>query len=262
MSELKEKSIACIFCSPPYYGMIDYGTGKEQRGMEKNIESYIDGLVNDMSDCWRVLKDEGSLWVNIGEGVIKGKYNLAPAQLALALIKRGWILNDEWIWIKHNPNFTRYNRSVRNHESIFHFVKSKDFYYDDMLVYSLSNPDKKIIYGTKTMNLLSAIDVRGNVVKTNGNNMQALKNRCNEEGFILTHSAGFPITIPLLGILATSRIGDTVLDVYSGTASVGEAAIRSGRSYVGYELKPEYVEGAIVRLKMTEEDMNNMSQAA
>ena len=262
MSELEDKSIACIFCSPPYYEMRDYGTGEKQRGQEKDIQSYIDGVIKDMSDCMRVLKDDGSLWVNMGECIIDNEYHLVPARLALALKKEGWKLNDEWIWVKNNPPFNHSKKAVRNHEYIFHFVKSKKYFYDNSLIYNLKDQEKAVSYGQKVMNLISAMDVRGNIVKTNNNNMDDVRKECKKEGYTLTHSAGFPVTIPLLGILATSRIGDTICDIYSGTASSGEAAIKAGRKYVGYELKPEFVKGAKVRMKMAEEEIKTFRNAA
>lgn len=262
MSELEDKSIACIFCSPPYYEMRDYGTGENQRGQEKDIQTFINGVVKDMSDCMRVLKDDGSLWVNMGECIIDDEYHLVPSRIAMALKKEGWKLNDEWIWVKHNPPFNHSKKAVRSHEYIFHFVKSKNYYYDNSLLYNLIDPQNASTYGNKVRSLISAMDVRGNVVKTNSNNMEDVRKECKKEGFTLTHSAGFPVTIPLLGILATSKVGDTILDIYSGTASTGEAAIKAGRKYVGYELKSEFVKGAKVRMMMAEEEIKNIKTAA
>ena len=251
MTEVADKCVACIMTSPPYFQMRDYGTGKNQRGLEKDILEYIKGLVNDFKDCYRVLKDDGSLWVNINEPVIDGEYHSISHQFAMAMRKEGWKLNDEIIWIKRNANFTQAKRVIRSHEYIFHFVKSSKYHYDLSWMSELNDPENLISFGTsgKISNLISSMDFRDSIVRTNGNNMSDLRRACKEQGFNLTHSAGYPISIPLIAILTTSKVGDTILDTYSGTATTGEAALATKRKYVGYEIKPEFVMASEVRLK-------------
>lgn len=250
MNELSDKSVACIICSPPYFQMRDYGTGSDQRGLENDIESYLNGLIEDFRDCSRVLSDSGSLWVNINEPVVERQYCAISHRFVMAMKKNGWIFNDEWLWIKSNPQFTQAKRSVRSHEYIFHFVKSKDYYYDKSWLSNLTDKSNSISIGTrgKIANLISGMDFRDNVIKENGNNMSDLRVKCKENGFNLTHSAGYPITIPLISILTTSKPGDTVLDIFSGTSTTGEAAILSNRKYVGYEIKSEFVMASKVRI--------------
>ena len=251
MYEIVDKSIACIICSPPYFQMRNYGTGEDQRGLEQDIDTYINGLIQDFNDCKRVLKDDGSLWVNINEPIVEKQYCAISHRFVIAMKEIGWIFNDEWLWIKPNPQFTQAKRSVRSHEYIFHFVKSKEFYYDKSWLTNLSDGQNAISIGTsgKIANLISGMDFRDNILKLNGNNMAALRKECKNNGFNLTHSAGYPLTLPLISILTTSKPGDTVLDIYSGTATTGEAALLAERNYIGYELKPEYIMGSEVRLR-------------
>jgi len=250
MLEIADGEISCIVTSPPYFQMRDYGIGKDQRGLEKDVETFIRGLVSDFSDCKRVLADDGSLWVNLGEAVLDGHYNAIPHKFVIAMMEDGWVFNDEVIWVKNNPIFTQAKRAVRAHEYIFHFVKSSNYKYDISWLSNLSDPDNLISIGTsgKVHNLLSTVDFRDNFLKTNGNNMDDLRKRCIEQGFHLTHGAAFPITVPLILLLTTTQPGDTVLDIYSGTATTGEAAAMTGRKYIGYELKPEYIMSSEVRL--------------
>ena len=265
MTELEDESIDCIITSPPYFQMRDYGIGANQRGLESDVESYIAGLVNDMNDCKRVLKNDGSLWVNLGEAVIDGQYNAIPHRFVMAMMNAGWIFNDEIVWVKNNAFFTTAKRCVRAHEYIFHFVKSGNFYYDDSWLTSINDTQNSISFGTNATvaKLISTLDFRGNILRTNGNNMDELRKNCKIAGFNLTHSAAFPLIIPLIPILTTSRVGGTILDIYNGTATTGEAALLVGRNYVGYEVKPEYIMGSEVRLKKyLEELFENESIAA
>ena len=78
--------------------------------------------------------------------------------------------------------------------------------------------------------------------------MDNLRKKCVAQGFHLTHGAAFPITVPLILLLSTTQPGDTVLDIYSGTATGGEAAAMTGRKYIGYEIKPEFIMASEVRL--------------
>jgi site-specific DNA-methyltransferase (adenine-specific) len=250
LCEIEDESVSCIMTSPPYFHMRDFGIGDKQRGLEKEPEDFVNGLVSDFEDCKRVLKQDGSLWVNLGECVINGEYNLIPHQFALSMQKNGWILNDEILWIKSNPRFTETIRSVRAHEYIFHFVKNKQFFYDKSWLANITDPKNSISMGTgkKMASVLSTLDFRDSVLRTGANNMDELRKGCEKQGFHLTHTAGFPLTVPLIAILLTTRPGDLVLDVFSGTATTGEVALELGRRYVGYEINPEYIKGSIVRL--------------
>lgn len=262
MNEVETCSISCIITSPPYYQMRDYGTGKEQRGRESDLDLFIKGLVNDFKDCHRVLKNDGSLWVNFGEAAIDGQYHAIPHLFVIEMLKEGWIFNDEWIWIKNNPVFTQAKRAVRSHEYLFHFVKGKDYHYDISWLKELSDPQNFISIGTsgKVSNLISSMDFRENIIQTNSNNMDDLRHACREHGFHLTHNAAFPVTIPLIAILTSSKVGDTILDIYSGTGTSGEAALATKRKYIGYELKPEFIKASEVRLNSYIN--NETSQAA
>jgi DNA modification methylase len=180
------------------------------------------------------------------------------------MLQEGWILNDEWIWFKTNAQFTQAKRAVRTHEYIFQFVKSNEFYYDKSWLDYLNDPDNRISRGTsgKVANLISGIDFRGTVHTSSGNNLSVLKNKCKVKGFNLTHSAGFPISLPTISILATSKEGDLVLDTCNGTGTTGEAALKLGRRYAGYEIKPEFILASEVRMSEFISDSNKCEIAA
>jgi site-specific DNA-methyltransferase (adenine-specific) len=251
MSELADESIQTIVVSPPYFQMVDYNTGKDQMGLESNVEDYLDNLMSVFKEAKRVLKTEGSLFVNLNDCVINGVYQTVPQKFVLKMIEFGFMLVDEFVWVKKNPNYSHGNRSVRNHEPIFHFVKSTDYYYNLSWMEDLKDDNNAISCGTNTKypKLFSGLDYLINdVLRSNASSTAELRKECKKEGFYLTHSATFPLSIPSICILTTSKIGDNVLDFFSGTASTGESAIVLGRNYYGYETNPEYVMASKVRL--------------
>ncbi len=252
MFELADKSVASIVTSPPYFSMRDYGNGESELGLEKNREDYIQNLINIFNECKRVLKDDGSLMVNINEKVDNGSYRGVVHQFIGEMLNNGWDLNDEIIWLKKNPQYTAGKRSVRSHEYIFHFVKKgcKDFFYDGGLAKKVSDPNGFCVYGKDNKpKFLSGMDFRDGALRTNGANTGVLRDQCEDAGFILTHSATFPLEVPTLLVLLTSKPGDLVVDPFNGTGSVGEVCRYSGRNYVGYELNPQFIMATEVRMK-------------
>jgi site-specific DNA-methyltransferase (adenine-specific) len=252
MFELEDKSVSSIVTSPPYFAMRDYGNGESELGLEKNREDYIQNLINIFNECKRVLKDDGSLMVNINEKVDNGSYRGVVHQFIGEMLNNGWDLNDEIIWFKNNPQYTAGKRSVRSHEYIFHFVKKgcKDFFYDGGLAKKVSDPNGFCVYGKDNKpKFLSGMDFRDGALRTNGANTRVLRDQCEDSGFILTHSATFPLEVPTLLVLLTSKPGDLVVDPFNGSGSVGEVCRYSGRNYVGYELNPQFIMATEVRMK-------------
>jgi site-specific DNA-methyltransferase (adenine-specific) len=251
MYELEDKSVASIVTSPPYFDMRDYGNGESELGLESDHNDYLNNLINIFNECKRVLKDDGSLMVNINEKVENGSYRGVVHQFVGMMLNNGWDLNDEIIWLKNNPVYTGGNRTVRSHEYIFHFVKKgcTNFFYDVELAKKVSDPNGFCVYGKDNKpKFLSGMDFRGNTLVTNVANTGELRKECKEAGFILTHSATFPLEVPTLLVLLTSRPGDIVVDPFNGTGSVGQVCRYSGRDYVGYELNPQFVMATEVRI--------------
>ena len=252
MFELADKTVTSIVTSPPYFAMRDYGNGESELGLESDRNKYLNNLINIFNECKRVLKDDGSLMVNINEKVENGSYRGVVHQFVGAMLNNGWDLNDEIIWLKNNPVYTVGNRTVRSHEYIFHFIKKgcKSFYYDTELAKKVSDPNGFCVYGTDNKpKFFSGMDFRGNVLRTNVANTGELRKQCKDAGFILTHSATFPLSVPTLLVLLTSKPGDLVVDPFNGTGSVGEVCRYSGRNSVGYELNPQFIMATEVRMK-------------
>lgn len=168
LSLLPDNSINCCITSPPYYGLRDYGNDR-QIGLEDTPEEYIDKLVNVFHEVYRVLKPDGTLWINIGDsyaGSMKGaaqfpdnamnykqgtnrgtlgKATLVkqctgckpkdligiPWMLAFALRADGWYLRQDIIWNKPSvmPESVR-DRCTKSHEYIFLLSKRRKYYFN------------------------------------------------------------------------------------------------------------------------------------
>lgn len=250
MYEIEDGSINSIITSPPYYKMKEYGNGENEIGQEGEIEEYLLSLRKIFNECYRVLKDNGSLFVNLNDCVLGGRYQAIPHYFVLQMLDQGWILNDELLWIKNNPTYTRGKRSVRSHEPIFHFVKTSDFYYNDSWIKNLADKEDKISYGINKSSpkVKSGLDFRDGVLTTNVSSTSDLRSKCKEEGFYLTHSATFPIDVPAICGFLTTQEGDTILDAFAGTSTVGLFARSNNRKFIGYDLNPEFIKASEVRI--------------
>lgn len=252
MEELMNCSVNVCISSPPYWDMKVYQLDSNQLGQERTVEEYINNLRKHYSEVFRVLKNDGSLFVNINDCCKNGAYQLVPQRFVLMMASIGFILNDEFQWLKQNPRPTGGKRSVRRHEPIFHFVKSKDFYYNEEWLKESFDETNSFTIGTtkKCPKLTSSLDFYGGVLKTGVASTRELKAKCEEEGVYLDHQATFPLDVPMMCLLMTSKSNDTILDNFSGTSTTGQAVMElgEGRCYVGYEPSPEYMVASKIRL--------------
>ena len=257
---LENESIQTVITSPPYFQMRNYGTGKKQLGLEKEVMDFINNLCDLFEDTKRVLKKDGSLFVNINDCVIDGEYQSVPELFLIEMKKRGWRYVDQYLWLKTNVQYTHGKRSIRNFEPIFHFVKSADYFFNDTWLSEFVDERNSISMGTKMKypKLVSGLDFRDNILTHSGSNTLELRRKCLEQAnFHMEHSATYPLSLPLIFVLATSKPGDTILDLFNGTASSGEISLLTNRQYVGYELNPQFVMASEVRL--TDYDLKNVA---
>lgn len=130
IGKLPDSCIDCVMTSPPYWGKREYKNGGI--GLERDYREYINNLAVIFLEVKRVLKDEGSFWLNIGDSY-KAKQLLGiPWRIALELTdSQGWILRNSIIWnkVKSGMDNTR-DRLGNIHENVFHFVKQKKYFYD------------------------------------------------------------------------------------------------------------------------------------
>lgn len=168
LRDLPDGSVGCCVTSPPYFGLRDYGHD-DQIGLEEMPEEYVEQLVEVFREVRRVLRDDGTLWVNIGDSyassgrggnptfasstlagghatqdaarIARSRMPAAglkpkdligiPWMVAFALRADGWFLRQEVVWSKPNamPESVR-DRCTKAHESVFLFAKSREYFFD------------------------------------------------------------------------------------------------------------------------------------
>ncbi|ROO33424.1 DNA-methyltransferase [Pseudomonas sp. 7SR1] len=169
MRTLPDQSVQCCVTSPPYFGLRDYGMA-EQIGLEETPAEFVARLVMVFREVRRVLRDDGTAWVNMGDtyasiaggyapggsagkhdmvsqstrgAVLRGKRRSPPTglkqkdlmgipwRLAFALQDDGWYLRQDIIWHKPNPMpESTRDRCTKSHEYLFLLSKSPRYYYD------------------------------------------------------------------------------------------------------------------------------------
>ena len=236
--------------SPPYWGLRDYAE-ENQIGAEPEPALYIERLTAIFDQVRRVLRDDGTLWLNLGDSYTSGnratrapdKKNPVramnyrartpkgmkpkdlvgiPWMVAFALRDAGWYFRSDIIWEKPNcmPESVK-DRPTRSHEYMFLFAKSLRYHYDSSKA-RVNGRNRRTVWSVPT------------------------------EPFSGAHFATFPPTLIEPCILTGSIPGDWVLDPFFGSGTVGVVCEQQRRKYVGIELNPAYAELAAKRIRLTQ----------
>lgn len=242
--EIPEQSVQSCITSPPYWGLRDYGK-EDQIGLEQTPNEYVSELVIVFDAVWRVLKDDGVLWLNLGdsyagnnsrassngragfgtkrEGVftktgdgIKPKDLVGiPWRVAFALQDAGWYLRQDIIWHKPNPlPESVKDRCVKSHEYLFLLSKQKNYYFNHEAI-----KEQAIGEGQRNKRDVWTIAVKP---------------------FKGAHFAVMPEALVEPCILASTKEGDTVIDPFTGSGTVAAVALAHNRNFIGTELNAEY----------------------
>ncbi|AFH22561.1 cytosine methyltransferase [environmental Halophage eHP-30] len=288
LKELPDQSIQTVITSPPYFGLRDYGVDR-QIGMEATPEAYVNNLVAIFRHVWPKLRDDGTVWLNLGDsyngsGGAGGDYNEngikegqptypgrkvnslkqkdligIPWRVAFALQQDGWYLRQDIIWHKPAPmpeSIT--DRCTKAHEYIFLLSKSESYYYDhEAIKENADHPNAKASWTSNSrMERASAFHSKpvgneGNGAKYEGSNYRNKRSvwTVNPKPFKEAHFAVFPPELIEPCVLAGAPEGGMVCDVFAGSGTTGEVALRANRNATLIEMNPEYVEIMNKRLK-------------
>jgi site-specific DNA-methyltransferase (cytosine-N4-specific) len=244
---LAAESVQCCVTSPPYWGLRDYDH-PAQVGAETSPELYVENLSAIFREVRRVLRKDGTLWLNVGDGYARngGTGNCGPNaivgntkkliqrrnckvpdcwglkdrdlmglpwRVAFALQADGWILRSKITWIKKTamPESVK-NRPTNATEEVFLFAKSPAYFYDPNGFRETSGANLRNYW-------ILGPDPGGN-----------------------GHPAAFPRELARRCILLGSRIDDTVLDPFGGSGTTALAATELGRKAILIELNPTYAQ--------------------
>jgi DNA modification methylase len=302
MRGMKAESVHCCVTSPPYLGLRDYGV-EGQLGLEKTPEEYVAKMVEVFREVRRVLRKDGTCWLNLGDsyaanrggtsmpaetlaGGISGRGDIVanrgresgytphrdpashglkhkdligiPWRVAFALQADGWWLRQDIIWHKPNPmpeSVT--DRCTKAHEYIFLLTKSAKYFYDAEAIKEDSVDEEshegRRFRGRSAIYKANALpggkkpsspnsgnnEYIGKIYeKRNKRSVWSVSVAANADA----HFATYPPKLIEPCISAGCPEGGTVLDMFCGSGTTGEVAIRAGRNFIGIELNPDYVE--------------------
>jgi DNA modification methylase len=255
LRQLADGSVRCAVTSPPYWGLRDYGNDA-QIGLEQTPELYAAEMVEVFREVRRVLADDGTLWLNLGDSYGSGKQLVGiPWRVAFALQADGWYLRQDIIWAKPNPmpeSVT--DRCTKAHEYLFLLTKNARYYYDNVAIKEpVSEASlKRAEYGwdsdrpsTKNASMggtgIHVEKMGTRFVNPEGRNKRSVWT-ITTKPFREAHFAVMPEALVEPCVLAGSARGDTVLDPFSGSGTVGVVALKHERNYIGCELNPEYAD--------------------
>lgn len=264
-------SVHICVTSPPYYGQRDYGADG-QIGLEDTPEEYLEKLVQVFQEVRRVLRPDGTLWLNMGDCYAPGKhtgkgeanplYALLtckrkdlvgmPWLLAFALRLDGWYLRQDIVLEKTNcmPEGVR-DRCTKSHEYLFLLSKSERYYFDvDSIREPFVTPSRKGERRSYPKGCASNYDRQAGHLVQHGNfaglPLNPLGRRKRDVWSVTTgmgshgHYAVFPKGMVEPCILAGCPEGGIVLDPFAGSGTAGEAALKLKRDFIGIELNPAY----------------------
>lgn len=254
--------VQTIVTSPPYFGHREYSDDSklalQEFGREDDPKLYVQKLVELFEELKRVIREDGTLWLNLGDTYRKEQLLGIPWRVALALQDAGWYLRSEIIWNKPNamPSSVK-NRPTTAHEHIFLLVKSKDYFYN---ADAIREPHVTFTENSKMKGGRNHFGKRNGTPESgkNGGNHNLHDGRWDQAFHPLgrnkrtvwdislgkcrdAHFAVFPEELVKNCILASTREQDIVLDPFMGSGTTACVAKKNGRSYLGIELVPKYI---------------------
>lgn len=241
MQRIEDESIDCIVTTPPYWRRRSQGT---ESISATSADQYIEQLLQAMQQAWRILKPEGSLWLNMGDDTTGGFVQGLPWRVVLAMMDRqGWRLVNEVVWNKTTTSPQGSQDHLRKvHEFMFHLVKGPNFHYDDeelRRTYALivRNDDKSRKRSDKIQErYLQPEGTHGLVpgdVWTIGVQRSGIAHYCVA-----------PDTLYRLPIVATCPHGGIVLDPYCGTGTTCKIAYELNLRSIGIDINANYIKQA------------------
>tara|TARA_R100000315_G_scaffold62482_2_gene44316 strand:- start:263 stop:1114 length:852 start_codon:yes stop_codon:yes gene_type:complete len=247
--------VDCVVTSPPYYNLRDY-QNDQQLGMEKSPVQYVANLVEIFNEIKRILKDDGVVWLNLGDTYAKDKNLLGiPWRVAFALQESGWYLRSDIIWQKTSilPESVK-DRCTKSHEYIFMLTKSQNYYYNaeaikeptvskDNYTRDRDNPNNKTntTAGRSRMGGMK----HNNYETRNKRSVWTMAPHVSKD----YHFATYPKELPMNCIKASCRENGLVLDPFVGSGTTVQVAEILGRKSVGIDIQHKYLDLCLKKIQ-------------
>lgn len=185
-------------------------------GLEPTVGLYVSHTIEILREIWRVLRDDGLLFWNVGD-TLKGKgLSAIPQRIAIAAIDAGWIFRDNIIWAKPNPMpESARDRLTRSYEPVLMLAKSPQYYWNAAACREDATSKDACPDGKRNMRNVWSIPT---------------------QPFKGAHFAPFPEELPRRCILAASKPGDLVMDVFGGSGTTGKVAMELNRRSILLDL--------------------------
>jgi len=261
LEQIDENSIHMAMTSPPYWNLRDYGVDG-QLGQEDTPDEYAKSIADVVDKIARVLRNDGSLWLNIGDSYaskpagnageasdsLKGNYQkdsgsgqldkskhapeksklLIPQRVALELQDRGYIIRNDIVWYKPDKGIPESvtDRHTRAYEVIFHIPMDKKYNFELDRIREPNGSIPPDVWSVKS----------------------------NSDSSISTNFARYPAKLCEKPIKATCPPEGIVLDPFAGTGTTLLKAKELGREFIGIELNPEYADMARGRVGLDVEN--------
>lgn len=263
MDKMPANSVQCVITSPPYYGLRSY---LPQDHADKVLEigggtvaQYLDAMMEFGRKVFRVLRQDGTLWLNIGdtfarhaEGKFKAKDLIGiPWSLAFRLRDEcGFYLRSEVIWEKPNPMpESATDRPTKAHEQIFLFTKNEKYYYDADAIREVAvtkphshgcSKQATQFHSIRSGAADAAFREPDRIWAADGKKNKRSVWTVNVSPYKGAHMATFPPALIEPCVMAGCPVGGLVLDPFAGASTTGVVSLANGRRFVGIELNPEY----------------------
>ena len=224
LRRLPDKSVDCIVTSPPYW------KGFEYDAYFNSYKQYLDWCEMWLKECKRVLKPNGTFWLNV---INDSEITIRAFELMeIATRKIMFKLHDTIVWYRYNQQPANTTRQLTNQCEYIFMLRhtSANVELNKAAAYE-KNPH---IFKTKNVGNVWEIPFNSGTKKVQGFGRKETKSKWG-------HS-GFPIELPETCILLSTNEGDIVLDMFMGSGTTGEAALKNNRKFIGFDLSPSYCE--------------------
>lgn len=259
-------SIDMCITSPPYWGLRDYETEpvkwndgwQGELGTETNCKDYINHLCDIFDEVKRVLKKNGTCWVNISDTYKDKSLCLIPYRFTIEMKERGWIVRNVIIWQKPNVTPTSAkDRFTNDFEYLLFFSKSKNYYFKQQFEpfkeSTIERAERKFTENkSQFYNGLSLKNQLNFHNKIKNNELKGRNKRTiwsiSPARFKGAHFATFPTSLVQLPMIAASPINGIIIDPFIGSGTTAVVAEKNKRNWLGIEINPSYIELAKARI--------------